>query len=141
MWVFCVFVCFLLKQAALSKAENSFREYNTEERYLKDHLTVCCRCIIQTYIKSKFTKRGKKSYCYPTLCITSLCCSKSSSIALLVSNLEEYVNNHLNQALTSACALLGLFLINKLSAYDVAVSTQFKCQEITGHFKSRVWVD
>lgn len=56
-------------------------------------------------------------------------------------NLEEYVNNHLNQALTSACALLGLFWINKLSAYDIAVSTPFKCQEITGRFKSWVWVD
>lgn len=46
------------------------------------------------------------------------------------------MNNHLNQALTSACALLGLFLINKLSACDNAVSTPFKCQEIAGHFKS-----
>lgn len=46
------------------------------------------------------------------------------------------MNNHLNQALTSACALLGFLLINKLSAYDITVSTQFKCQEITGHFKS-----
>lgn len=55
------------------------------------------------------------------------------------SNRGEYVNNHLNQALTSACDLLGLFLINKLSAYDIAVSTQFNCQEITGHFKSWVW--
>lgn len=56
------------------------------------------------------------------------------------SNLGENVNDHLNQVLTSACALLGLFLINKLSAYDSAVSTQFKCQEITGHFEFWVWV-
>lgn len=55
-------------------------------------------------------------------------------------NLQESMNNHLNQALTSACALLGFFLINKLPAYDIAVSTQFKCQEITGLFKSWVWL-
>jgi len=50
------------------------------------------------------------------------------------------MNNHLNQVLTSAYALLGLFLINKLSAYDTAVSTQFKCKAIKGHFTSWVWV-
>jgi len=49
------------------------------------------------------------------------------------------VNNHLNQALTSVCALPGLFLINKLLAYDVALSPSFRCQEIAGHFKVWVW--
>lgn len=56
---FYLFVCFLLKQTCFSKAENSSREYNTGERYSKDHLKLDGG-VIQTYRKKKFTKEGKK---------------------------------------------------------------------------------
>lgn len=131
------FVCFLLKQTALSKAENSFREYGIGEKYLKGHLRVCCRYVTQTYSKNNFTNKGNKVLLLLQLMYYIFMVQKSNRCFSSIQG--EYVNNHLNQALTSACALLGLFLI-KLSACDIAVSTQFKCQEITGHFNSWVWV-
>lgn len=93
---------------------------NTGERYWKNHLKLDVG-IIQTYSKNNFTKEGEKS---PVKIMHYVVVLQKEMWGFFLSNLGEYVNNHLNQALTSACALLGLLLINKLSAYDITVSTQ-----------------